>query len=492
MEHKSLKRLICLATILLLGGSSGLYSQELFLSKVELEKDLSVFIDIYEHHPGKFLYRTKSEIDSVKKELSLNLKDSISYDEFYLDLLQALVFLKDGHTGLSLGNRYSVTKRSKTTLPFRYKILDGKVYIIDTLSAGLNNLMYSKIISVNEIPIDSILSIFFKYTTADNNNTIYRKRYNERIFGQNIDFFYGVRDKYKIECVSLDGDTITQSVSGIKDYDLKNKSKEPQPLNSYFDHENNLAILTVNTFNYRKIVLSGFDFHDFIDGFFKQVKKEKIKNVAIDIRENYGGSGALAMCLYAYICPQDFKWMDYSYTYFDGSENFAQFSQYKDGQYPFLKNHDTLQRDDRIKLTNGLDSKATMSSTKIPFGPKMKIKDISKNKFYGDVYILTSGITFSAGSIFASKCRERENTIIVGEPTGSASGVFCGGGILTIRLPNSGFKVELPTMERHISISQNFNPVQPVNPDYLVIKNIDDIKQGDDLELRKIHELINK
>jgi len=183
--------------------------------------------------------------------------------------------------------------------------------------------------------------------------------------------------------------------------------------------------------------------------------------------------------------------MDYSYTYLDGSEKFAQFSKYKDGQYPFLKNHDTLRIDARLKLTNSLESKAVLSSTKIPFGPKMKIKDISKNKFFGNIYLLTSGITFSAGSIFASKCTEREKTILIGEPTGSASGIFCGGGFLTIPLPHSGFKVELPTMERHIAISNpNINPFESVNPDYFVSTKIIDIMKGVDVDVKKVYELI--
>lgn len=135
------------------------------------------------------------------------------------------------------------------------------------------------------------------------------------------------------------------------------------------------------------------------------------------------------MGLYAYLSPLDFKWIDHSFTCLDGSEKFARFSQYPDGQYHFLENHDTLRiSHDRLKVTNGLESQPMQSSTQIPSGPMRKMKDISRNKYNGNLFVLTSGLTFSAGSIFASKCAERESTIIIGEPTGSAAGVFCGGG----------------------------------------------------------------
>ncbi len=467
-------------------------AQEPYLSHKKADEDLIVFSDALNHHPGRYIYRNKVEIDSLLKSLNTEIPDSISFDAFYLKLLESLVYLKDGHTGLSLGEKYNATKRSSTTLPFRYKIIDNEIYIVDTLISGTSDFLHTKIVSINSISSDSILSVCFRYTTSDNNNAIYRKRYNERILGQNIDFFFGPFDTYDIVSINVLGDTIRKSIDGIKDYETRINSNTRPPLSSTFDKENNIAIIEVNTFGYRRIMNSNQDFHKFIDGFFKKVRKSKIENIIIDVRENWGGSGALAMCLFAYLCPKDFKWTDYSVTDLDGTEDFAVYTQYPDGHYNFLNTHDTLRLDNqRLKVTDGIESKEIQSCTHIPSGPKMKIKNITKNKYYGNTFVLTSGITFSAGAIFASKCTELENVTIVGEETGSVRGVFCGGGFLHVTLPNSRFRFELPTMERHIALSKTEIGI-PVIPHFLVKQDLQNYIDKVDPEISKVYELIKK
>lgn len=482
---------ICTILVLFLQPFTQTPLEGQILPKDQMKEDLDVFIEAYEHHPGLYLYRTEAQIDSVKQSLKNIISDSISIDSFYLTLLESLVFLKDGHTGLSLGRKYSDFERSKKTLPFKYKIMDDRLYVVDTLVSGLGDFMYSELLSVNEIPIDSILERFFTYTTSDNGNEFYIRRYNERIFGQNFDFFFDGGNEYSITAIANTGDTINKRVFGIEDFEQRASLEPPLPVSSKFDRDNDVAVLTVNTFIYRRIVDSGIHFHKEIESFFKKVRQKGIENVVIDLRENYGGSSALAMTLYAYLAEEDFKWIDHSYTLLEGNENFAKFSQYQDGLYPFLKRHKTTTEGARKKLTNGVDSKPSHSSTHIPFGPKMKIKNISKDKFRGDLYILTSGMTFSAGSIFVSKCSERKKTTIIGESPGSASGVFCAGGYLNITLPNSGFRFNLPTMLRHVAISaQSINPRAPIVPDYLTVNTIDEIRDGIDVEIKMVYQLL--
>lgn len=470
--------------------TSFLFAQAQYLSAKNIQDDLGVFIDALDHHPGKYLYRTTAEIDSLKESVIKQVTDSISYDDFYLHLLESLCFLNDGHTGLSLGSAYGQVKRSHTTLPFRYKIIDDNIYIIDTIGPLKHDLLFNKIISINGITSDSLLSVCYKYTTADNGNSHYKKRYNERLIGQNFDFFFGPFDSYEITFVSTSNDTVQQTVSGIKNYGEKLNMTTPNPLCCMFDKNHDLSILTVNTFDYRRIIDAGQDFHKFIDFFFKKTRKEGIKNIVIDVRENWGGSSGLAMGLFAYISPTDFKWVDYSMSYLDGNEDFAMHSQYPSGHYPFLQHHDTVRINDKINVSNGIDSRPIHSCTTIPAGPKQKMKNISKNKFNGNVYVLTSGITFSAGAVFASKCQTLKNVQIIGEPTGSSAGVFCAGGYLRVTLPKSGFIIELPMMERHIALPDTTDIHEPVKPDHLVIEDIMHYVQKSDPAINKVYELI--
>ncbi len=479
---------------LILGTNIKCNAQDIFLSHQEAIEDLEVFLDVLNHHPGVGHYQNGTLVDSLSASLREEIGDSISYHQFYLNLLHSLTLLKDGHTGISLGSQLSTIKRSPTTLPFRYKIIGQEIFVVDILDLEQRDFLYTKIVSINHIPSDSILATCYKYTTADDGNIFYKKRYNERIFGQNFDFFFGPCDQYELIAITPKNDTIRKKIKGITDYEAIMKETQSKPLDCLYDVKNNLAKLQINTFQYRGILESGQNFHDFIDVFFIEVRKKKIENIVIDLRENWGGSSLLAMGLFAYLSPVDFNWVDYSLTYLDGSEAFAKHSQHPDGHYNFFKNHDTIRMEDfKLKVINGLDSKPIQSSTKIPFGPKKKIKDISKNKFYGNIFILTSGITFSAGSVFASKCAQLEKVKIIGEPTGGASGQFCGGGYLIVSLPHSEFKFELPIMERHFAIpDERADPKTPLKPDFMIKKDIHTFISNIDPEMEKVYELIQE
>ena len=87
--------------------------------------------------------------------------------------------------------------------------------------------------------------------------------------------------------------------------------------------------------------------------------------------------------------------------------------------------------------------------------------------------------------------RRRPNTTLMGEPTGSAAGVFCGGGFSTSPLPHSGFRVELPYMERHVALTDpDTDPHLPVMPDHWIDIHQADLMEGRDPVLEKVYELI--
>lgn len=461
------------------------------LTVEELQADLDVFLDVYDHHPGLHLYHTLEETDSVKAALQHLIQNGTSTEVFYTELLRALTFLGDGHTGISPGAVYGETFPGNRIIPFGFRILRDTVYISALKTGSYSECLFSRLLSVNGVDADSLLRHMYALTCADNQNHIFKQAFTERTFGRNLSYFFGATACYEMVCLSPAGDTIITQVNSVSKQDLPVSPSVP-PLHSVIDSEHDLAILTINTFQYPLLVDAGTDFHSFLDKFFKMVRRKKIGHVVIDLRENYGGSSVLALSVFAYLSPEDFRYMDHSFTSLDGSESFARFTPYPDGHYPFFNTHDTTAAGNRLLVSNGEDSKEIFSANTIPFGPKKKLRDITANKYDRKLYVLTSGMTFSSASVLTAKCAERPNTTLIGEPTGSAAGVFCGGGFLYVTLPHSGFRVELPYMERHVALTDpDTDPHLPVMPDHWIDIHQADLMEGRDPVLEKVYELIH-
>ena len=161
------------------------------------------------------------------------------------------------------------------------------------------------------------------------------------------------------------------------------------------------------------------------------------------------------MTLYSYITEGNFSWIQSSLTKLNQPITFAEHTNYPKGDYRFLKTHKVENLENGWwKLTEGIDSKATYDSDFIYKGIA-KLENISKNKFKGEVYVLVNGLTFSAASNFASICHYNNEAKIIGSGMGGAYGDHCGGGFLSVKLPNADFTLQIPVMRRQKGFEEN-------------------------------------
>ena len=161
------------------------------------------------------------------------------------------------------------------------------------------------------------------------------------------------------------------------------------------DEEHSLAVLTLNQCNFNE------EYSKCLKDMFTEVKDKKIKNVAVDIRNNGGGNSLVA--------NEFIRYLDVN-SYSEGSNKW------------------------RFGIFN-IDSGNEPT-------PNNKYTDLT---FQGDVYVLTSAASFSSAMLFAEFIKDNHLGTIIGEAPGNTPSGY--GDIATFRLPHSGLYLQVSTKQ---------------------------------------------
>ncbi|MFK7770989.1 MAG: S41 family peptidase [Saprospiraceae bacterium] len=465
-------------------------AQTNLLNQSQIKEDTDILIaTLNQAHPGLDIYLNRSEIDSAFNKIS-SLHKEITFMEYYILLLELITTFGDGHTDLYEGKKFRILyPYLNHTLPFEVTIINDKVYITKDYSEKKSLPLFSEILFINDISIDQILQTLYRLTPSDGNRLGFKKEYIEKIFGRLFSKLFEISEEYNIKLKQSDNSILTYTVKGIKDKIMHPNQYDKIPLDFKLNKSENFAILTVNTFQYRLMRKNGIDFHKLLKKSFKSIRKNKIDHLIIDLRENYGGDNILGITLYSYLTQGKFKAMSPSITKLRDTISVSKYSNFPNGNYPFLKTHKIKRLENNLfEIKDGIDSKETNDSDYIYKGPKSKPENISKNKFKGHVYCITSGLTFSAAANFATLLSRNDNVTFIGQETGGANGYYCGGGFYSITLPNSKFVLQVPFMKRCVSAAKNHK--HGVIPDFMVDRNLNQLQNKEDLEMQKIKELI--
>jgi len=468
--------------------------QAVNLTKEQVKEDIDVFLTgLKEAHPGLHLYLTPQELDSLVSGLRASIgAEGEDLRAFYRSLLKVVVAIGDGHTGLYenklFQEAYAYQERE---LPFDVSIIDGAAYVSKWYGDAPAIPIHTKLLSINGKSVAASLQEMFSLTSADGNRTDFKAAYTEKIFSRRYAKLFGAEANYEVKVRTSTAQEATYTVTGIHDSLLQNNRTEAIPLSFSLHPKANYAVLTVNTFQYRLMRKADLDYHEFLKASFKELKKRKIDNLIIDLRENYGGDNILSIALHSYLTAGNFTAMAPSLTKLNGILSVSPHSNFPEGNYPFLRTHKvTPLANGHFELRDGIDSKKDYDSNFIYSGPGKQPTNIGKNKFAGKVYCLTSPLSFSAATNFATLLQRDNRATFVGEETGGAKGVYCGGGFYIVTLPHSRFRLQIPFMQRKVSGLEQEEKGRGVSPDYPVMKTIEDLRKGYDRTLEKVLELI--
>ena len=168
------------------------------------------------------------------------------------------------------------------------------------------------------------------------------------------------------------------------------------------DTENSLGVFRLDKCIYNDV------YKKTLENFFKEVAKNNIRNIAIELRKNTGGNSQIINEFMRYVDIDE-------YLFYTGD---IRFSKQASEQRGYIRK-------------SGYKS----YSNRTIVNKKVSNKDLIYN---GKLYVLTSSCTFSSANWFAVVIRDNNLGIIIGEPTGNQPSSY--GDILKFQLPVSGFK----------------------------------------------------
>jgi hypothetical protein len=401
--------LICLLTTLLSGEVYSQITNDLKkYSPSELNEDLNILISyITQTHPNPFSVLPKNDFEKQVEQIRSQFNKSLTLKEYYLLISPLVASISDGHTSIKYAGRKFMTDDSKL-FPYLAKlsygspniVVNGSIY--DTLSVIPNG---SEIISINDIPSKQIIEKFIANTSGESKQ--YRLKTASNVFlGALLLTYFDFNGNFKVN-FKFNNIISTKIIPSITFADLQKEIQSKKQSTTNTEKPKPDYSLTLN--KEVKTAIIDFRYFDdeakfqvFIDSTFSIIKKENIKNLIIDIRENGGGNSVLGDQLFKYISKQKF-------TQF--GKTIVKYSQLQKDFYKVK-----CEEDSTICETYNYLKKQENGKTE-ELGNENLI-DINTNQFHGKIYLLTSIKTFSSASTFAQCFKHYKMGSIIGEETG--------------------------------------------------------------------------
>jgi len=239
------------------------------------------------------------------------------------------------------------------------------------------------------------------------------------------------------------------------------------------------ATLTLNTFDSKQYKTAKIDFPQFVKESFRQLDEQKVKHLIIDLRNNGGGKEGYEDEIFSHMTDHDYKKFNYVETS-AFSYSFYRYTDYK-GDWmqldSILRHEHYLEKDGRILRKEGIEVHPQPQS----------------NPFTGNVYVLTSGLTYSAAATLTSLLKNHTKAVFIGEEAGGGYYGNTSGIRIILKMPNSKLEVGIPLLKFVFNIKDESVPFgHGIYPDYYLQPTIKEFLNNADVEMNFIEKIINR
>lgn len=407
------------------------------LSRSQAQFDInSLVYGLSQIHPDMFSVCGQIDFLQAVNKAIQSIPDSISQLDLYRVAAPLVVMLGDGHTHLSFPYN-SVFTREQTRLPLFVKVSVERSVTCDRsidsiIPAG------AKILSINGIGINEMLDAMLPYVSGERAH--FKSAQLSYDFPAYFHMFYAA-DSYDVEYLPTDKKKplrhtfAATTLEEMKKRMPSQKKASTKPYSFSIDKEKGVAVMDFRMF------YSTNKMKYFADSMFTALRRENIKHLIIDIRNNGGGISEVGDELLRYISPVPFVQM---------SKELVRLS-------PLTCNLTG-------ESTNNLGYRLYEEKPESYIQPRTA----EEGHFTGKVYLLTSNQTFSSASSFAWAFKECGMGLIIGEETGGMSVSY--GDVVKYELPVSKLTCYI-SYKRFWHLHADENDIHGTLPDIVVPAN---------------------
>ncbi len=471
------------------------YTPERKYSAAQLREDVEVMEKtLKDNHPSLYWYSSKEEIDASFQKAYIRLTDSLNEIQFRTIVAETLFPIRCGHTSVRFSKNYYnyIEGRRLKTFPLLAKITDDSSLVV-TINLNRRDSVIrpgTPLLSINGFSARSIIDSMLPLVSIDGN----AKNFSYQNLSNNFTTYYnmrfGVQNSYAVEFVGFNG--VSRQLN-LPVYDpqrdttrrrpsvaatpaptppspptptITERERRLQRTRTFnIDSTGTFAVLRINSFG------TSLSKH-FLKKSFRQLQKKQVNHLVIDVRNNGGGLIKTSLCLTRLVKQEPFTFADSIYA-----------------THRKLRSDAKLYK--RFIYNLGLfflSKKQSDSMYVFKFFANKQYTPL-KNKYNGQVYVLTGGYSFSATTLFAAAVKGQHNVTIVGEETGGGyygnNGVF----IPEMILPNSKLRVRIP-LYRIVNNTNYPKNGLGVLPDVEVKASAESIRNNRDPKMDKTIELI--
>ncbi|MCK0135580.1 S41 family peptidase [Arenibacter sp. S6351L] len=454
------------------------------LSPEQVLEDYTIFKEIITTgHPSLYEYTSKAQWDSIFYDFEqTRIKDLTESKELFKSINSIAKNAYDGHLVIYHPKMDTVP----ALFPLLLKIIDGKLYT-DTDDFGIP--LGAEITSIEGIKSNIIIQEFLKYAASDGYNPNKKYRQIEKEFGILYYYEYGEKEsfivKYSINNSELRTiEIVPESFESLENRypkrsshfamyhgntdrveHFKNTLAEKWPFVYYMDSIKS-GVLTVNSFG-----LDPKEFKSRLVDLFKDIKKKRVSNLILDIRQNIGGYRINAINLFSFLTEKPFKQRISESTVTDTLPKKRYVIHSMADYNEFFKRYFASAEK---KVGRWILTKDHAQEEMIPY----------KKPFKGKVYVLIGGNTFSAASAFALNAKNCQEITLVGNETGGGYYFHTAQYSALYKLPNSKIMVRVPFVKIDKYVLDKTVPKgSGVLPDIEVELTVEDLIDGIDSQL---------
>lgn len=445
------------------------------------------------NHPSLYWYTPKDSMEHYFTVALAGITDSLTLPEYRNKLSWFIGKIRCGHTAVRYPGGFAdaAMRRGGPQFPLSVKTW-GDSMVVVAAAPGKDSLFKrgTIITGINGYTNRQLLDSMFQLMSTDG----YADNFKSQLASFNFPAYYrtafGTDSVYRIRYIDTAGieqETLLKTFTPQRDTSRRRPLTRPPgghvpPLTrkerkrSEKTAVRSLSIDTALSTGYMRLTtFSNGHLRRFFRQSFRQLKKDYVQNLIIDLRENGGGSIGVSTKLARYVTDHPFKVAD---TVAARSRRFRYGGYIHPSWIYWLSMRVTSHR-----KKDGL----------YHFGyyERHHFQPQKNNHFSGQVYILQGGFTFSASTMFISEVKNQANIHVVGEETGGGYYGNSSVHLPAIRLPYTKMQITLP-MYRIVLDNTRTKNGRGIQPEIPVSPSSVDIRKGIDNKMLKVKTIIEQ